>query len=320
MKGLNYRIFLSANFDKQWKYIRQIVIKIAEKKGIKLIIADPGTAARNLPIEVLNLLKSVEGLLVIIHEESNWIRNEIGMAFALDLPMYLICTEHIDMDDISTFLTSYLAIDISNPTQLENSIEKAFSCLIEAIKNRRKNYFEPIPIDKPIEIYSWDSILEMIKQAHGKIHMDPGLQGGYRPTLILGLSRGGIIVADILSRLGDGIPLGILEADRKTLHGEVTFKTEYIKSLLQTHLSHLKGKEVRVLVVDDVMKTGTSMNSAVKRIKEVYNSLEESKDTRFLCEALVLIKQKIGKKSRGVKYIFEEVTGDTTIVLPWGLG
>lgn len=320
MSALNYKIFLSVNFDDQWKYIRRIVEKTADEKGVELIIADTGTAARNPPDKVLNLLKSVEGFLVVIHKESNWIRNEIGMAFALSLPMYLICTKHVSMDDISTFLTSYRMIDISDPAQLENSIEVAFSCLIDEIKNRRKNYFEPIPIDKSLKIYGWDDILEMIKQAHGKIHMDPGLQGGYRPTLILGISRGGIIVADILSRLGDGISLGILEADRKTLYGGVMFNTDSLRSTLEIHLSHLKGKEVRVLVVDDVMKTSTSMNSAVKRIKEVFNSIEKPKGTKFLCEALVLIKQNIGKKNKSVKYFFEEAPGDTMVVLPWGLG
>ncbi len=319
MKIFNYKIFLSINFDSNYEFLTKPILEIAEEEEINLHIADPGSSAKNPPENVKNNLKSVEGILVLMHKESNWIRNEIGMAFGLNLPIFLLCSNDLKINDIARFLTSYKKIDFSDSDKLKKSTKNAFSKLKKAINSRRKDYQEPLPIDKPVEIYHWDFIYHLIIQSHKAISLDISSQGGFKPTLILGISRGGIIVADVLSRLGGDSPLGILEADRKSVNGKIDYKDKPLEATIKTHLNSFKGRDIRILIVDDVTKTGNSLSAALKKVKNISEKIITNKRNVFY-KTLVLITQQPENSKNNPDYFYYKVPSEVTIQLPWGLG
>jgi hypoxanthine phosphoribosyltransferase len=110
---------------------------------------------------------------------------------------------------------------------------------------------------------SWDDTCGLVKKLAGMLRRSPA-NGGYSFDVLVGLSRGGIIVADLLSRIyGGNVPTVCLWADRHTAYPTTTFSPP--DNWLNAHvISALANDKIHnILVVDDVTRACRTLVSAV---------------------------------------------------------
>lgn len=124
----------------------------------------------------------------------------------------------------------------------------------------------------------WDEWRERIRELI-KLLEDPFINGRFIPDVIIGISNGGLLVADLLGRkLLRGIPILSLGANKnKNKYTEDSncyiFDNEYNRALMKV-LTMNKG-EVTILLVDDIVfSSNTSMQASNFINRELKNNCE----------------------------------------------
>jgi hypoxanthine phosphoribosyltransferase len=111
------------------------------------------------------------------------------------------------------------------------------------------------------EVMDWNLFYKLARQVAKKIH-----SSGYKPDLIVGLARGGWVLARVLCDL-----VGVKDlVSLKVEHWGVTATPDGKAQLKYPLKVDLKGKNV--LVVDDITDTGESMRVAVEYIQSLQPS------------------------------------------------
>ncbi|MBD6955558.1 MAG: phosphoribosyltransferase [Aciduliprofundum sp.] len=105
-------------------------------------------------------------------------------------------------------------------------------------------------------LVSWRNIEDWVSTVIEKIESD-----GYKPEIIVGLARGGLVPARLIS---DRMQLKDLYAV-KTEHWGITATPDGQARITQTLPINISGK--RVLVVDDITDTGQSLSLAVEHVR-----------------------------------------------------
>ena len=110
---------------------------------------------------------------------------------------------------------------------------------------------------KEFEVPNWNQIYAILLSQAGKIR-----HSGFKPDVIVGVTRGGWVPARVLSDL-----LGI--------HALATIRVEFYLGVAETQNAPVltQGvfadvKEKKVLLVDDVADTGKSLRLAVEHLKQ----------------------------------------------------
>lgn len=317
-KTRSYRVFFSHNFDVTSKFIRATVEKIAAHTDVELCTVLPGAAPTCPPAEVREALESTEALLAIIRGDTNWIANEIGIAYGLHLPIYVIADRKVKINGVAQYVTSVAQASLTDPQSIIRAMKDAVPGLVREIQRNRTNRPEPAPAHGPIRKITWRHYYELVQHAHRLLEMDINGQGGYKPTLLIGISRGGIIAADILSRLSADRPLGLLEADRTSHSNQIIYQEDLALGIIDHHLRQLKDRDARILLVDDILKSGKSLLAAQKTIDTVIRRLERRYKRTIICRSLVLLGRV--NKTVWVDYRIEEFEQGATVLLPYGIG
>lgn len=121
---------------------------------------------------------------------------------------------------------------------------------------------------------SWTEYWERLQRVVNKLR-DNFQDGRFVPDVILGISNGGLMYADILGReLFRGIPILSLWADRLNKEGKY-FDNPINDSLIQSiNCCIPKAKEqVEILLVDDIVASGTTVSQALRFLKsKLHNS------------------------------------------------
>ncbi len=107
------------------------------------------------------------------------------------------------------------------------------------------------------EVPSWNQIYKMILSQAQKIRAD-----GYRPDIIVGIARGGLVPSRILADLLETRDFAIITIEYYVGINK-TKQEPVLKQCLHTQLS---GK--KVLLVDDVSDGGRSLQVAKKHLEE----------------------------------------------------
>lgn len=108
------------------------------------------------------------------------------------------------------------------------------------------------------EVMDWNLFYKLARQVAKKIN-----GSGYKPDLIVGLARGGWVLARVLCDL-----IGVKDlVSLKVEHWGITATPDGKAKLKYPFKVDLKGKNV--LVVDDITDTGESMRVAVEYIKSL---------------------------------------------------
>lgn len=122
--------------------------------------------------------------------------------------------------------------------------------------------------------------------------------GGYNFDIIVSISRGGIIVSDLLSRtFGYSMPVLYLFADRRNGHGQYDTKSVienniYVVNCLKNQLYQ------NILVVDSAARGGCTINSAMAFLKE---QCDEEKNFK----SAVLIADTSIKNNNNIDFVVE---------------
>lgn len=153
---------------------------------------------------------------------------------------------------------------------------------------------------------SWDKYVSDVKKLCNKIRKSPR-QGGFRFDIIIGISRGGIITADLINRkfLAEK-PLACLWGDYKSKQPDISFNTnetdinKYILEAIQDE------KYKNILVVDDITRRGKTIVSATTMLKKLYP------EKTIECAVLYLPKE----YEKKVKY-YAELIDDKSIAMPY---
>jgi predicted nucleotide-binding protein/hypoxanthine phosphoribosyltransferase len=123
-----------------------------------------------------------------------------------------------------------------------------------------RQYLARLPLQRPY--VSWEDTCALTRRLAGLLRRSPR-SGGFSFDIIVGLSRGGIIIADLLSRAyGGTIPPVCLLADRHSSFPNTTFSlpTNWINLHV---LELLRDHAVRnILLVDDITREVTTVVGA----------------------------------------------------------
>ena len=105
------RLFLSLDFKSDLLLAQQIKDEL-KHHGVEGVIA--GDLAKEPPPEVVRgLILSSDGLLAIItSEDDEWIQNEIGIAYAADLPVYGMVKVGVSVGGLLPQITTYERIAV----------------------------------------------------------------------------------------------------------------------------------------------------------------------------------------------------------------
>lgn len=144
------------------------------------------------------------------------------------------------------------------------------------------------------EVMEWNLFHKLARQVAQKIN-----DSGYKPDLIVGLARGGWVLARVLCDL-----IGVKDlVSLKVEHWGVT-ATPNGKAKLKYPLKvDLKGKNV--LVVDDITDTGESMRVAVEYIQSLNPSEIRTATLRHITS------------SKFMPYYFGEEISWRWVIFPW---
>ncbi|SCE65163.1 Phosphoribosyl transferase domain-containing protein [Micromonospora viridifaciens] len=114
---------------------------------------------------------------------------------------------------------------------------------------------------RPLHV-TWDETCALVRKLAGMLRRSPS-NGGFSFDVLVGLSRGGVIVADLLSRIyGGNTPVICLWADRHSAYPQTTFAPPD-NWVNQYVLSALASERVRnILVVDDITRQGRTLAGA----------------------------------------------------------
>lgn len=107
------------------------------------------------------------------------------------------------------------------------------------------------------EVPTWSQIYDMLLNQAQKIH-----NSGYKPDIIVGVARGGIIPARILTDLLEAPQLAMIQVEFYVDIAQPTLQPT-IKQALSTIIT---GK--KTLVVDDIVDTGKSLKLAKTHLQE----------------------------------------------------
>ncbi|MEM2722603.1 MAG: phosphoribosyltransferase, partial [Thermoplasmata archaeon] len=127
---------------------------------------------------------------------------------------------------------------------------------------------------------------------------------GYKPEIIIGLARGGLVPARLIS---DRMQLKDLYAV-KTEHWGITATPDGQAKITQTLPINISGK--RVLVVDDITDTGQSLSLAIDHVKSMGPSELRSATLLHILHSKYI-----------PNYFAEEVPEDkwTWFIFPWNV-
>ena len=157
-------------------------------------------------------------------------------------------------------------------------------------------------------IITWNDYFSSVDAICKKISKSPR-QSGFRFDIIVGISRGGIIAADLINRkFLTKNPLACLWGDYYEDQPEILFetKTAEINSYLFEALDSDRYKNI--LVVDDITRTGKTLISATNLLKSKFSN-------KTIKSAVLYVPEKHKNK---VDY-YGEITDNIEISMPYSI-
>ena len=194
------KVFITHNLDRTTDFMMNTIRFIAEKENIQIIYSSPGGAAASPSEDVRTKISESDALLAVIGRDTNWVSNEIGMAYAFDLPIYAIYHPENSISGVAKMTTSTRSADIFKPAELEQACENAFTLLKKEITHRYAKLPEiPHPGGAIIRV-SWEKWFFRLKDTFDlkrRWTYDP-IERSYQASL---LSEGRHVHKSVVSRI-----------------------------------------------------------------------------------------------------------------------
>lgn len=163
--------------------------------------------------------------------------------------------------------TDFLGIEYA--TYIENTQGNLNAVLAPAARSLNGSMSK---FSTPQELFSlnisWKQFCQYIMNLKNYLSFYPG-QGGFQFDIIVGLQRGGLVVADMLSRFySSRIPIYSLFQDRQTMQPNINFDCSENQPLID-HLNNLinKNKISHILITEDITRNGHAIVEAKRYLQ-----------------------------------------------------
>lgn len=182
-------------------------------------------------------------------------------------------------DDSSLILpTDFLGVAYATYREVTNEISASLVPATRKLKRAMDSF--NIPQMLPSLNISWKDFCVYIEELTRKLNFYPGM-GGFQFDVIVGLQRGGLVVADMLSRFYDSrIPVHSLFQDRRSKQPEINFDCETNEPLIKLLKENDSIKHI--LITEDITRTGHAIVKAKDYLEE------KLPDKNFRSAAIVL--------------------------------
>lgn len=315
------RVFLAYTMDETGKAVKKVVLKAAKQCGVEIVLADIGSSSDSPAEHVRALVDSCDALLAVFQGDRQWIHNEIGIGFAYHLPIFVLCSGR--PPGIIPGITSAGSFSLDLHT-ITRSVVDGLGYLKSAVVSGNRKLPEPPDEGHQVLRISWRRFSSLVEEVYNRLTLDvTPQQGGFQPSLVLGVSRGGIMVGDILARRSWDTRVGLLDVVRtgRTLY--VSY--EVTRAILRQH-KQLGSNPPRILIVDDSFKTGRTMERAYRTVcraaREVWG--KKMRPTQLIKTlALIVTGESITVNRTRLPHFYavKDVSWDSaSILLPYGRG
>lgn len=108
------KAFLSHSFNQADKVVVDHIRALLEARGFQITMGSPSEMpSLDSPAEkIRSLIRTIDCLIAIITKNSDWIQNEIGMAYMARKPIYVICEiDQKPTDSLSSYITDFVQFD-----------------------------------------------------------------------------------------------------------------------------------------------------------------------------------------------------------------
>jgi hypoxanthine phosphoribosyltransferase len=159
----------------------------------------------------------------------------------------------------------------------EASPTRTDSLVYEVYRSLQVNFNEATEGDQPMP---WSTYWEKFGRI-ATILQEASADGRYVPDVVVGMTNGGAVFADLLVRkVGYECPLVALWANRRAADGQY-FENAINHSLCDgiVKITRKDKKDIRLLLVDDIIASGTTFTQATRFLRGVFG---ENSHLRFL--------------------------------------
>lgn len=144
-------VFVSCRYAQEDIEIVDHFVEIIKSHGFDLFIAD-WPEPRSVPQKVRSHIRNRDGLIAIMTKmpeyptrTSDWIQNEVGMAFAFDKPILAFVEMGISIEGIIPLITNYVFFDRGNLVEASLDINKFLTALRnELVKRKERKEIEEL--------------------------------------------------------------------------------------------------------------------------------------------------------------------------------
>ncbi|NVM55780.1 MAG: TIR domain-containing protein [Candidatus Helarchaeota archaeon] len=92
--------------------------------------------AKSLPESIRDKIRNSEALLTLITEKhSNWVQNEIGIAYDANTPVYAIVQKGVRVEGILPYITVYETYDSTKPQAIESPVKSIIGKILRSRKD-----------------------------------------------------------------------------------------------------------------------------------------------------------------------------------------
>jgi len=199
----------------------------------------------------------------------------------------------------------HLPSDLSGIQTIEYSVgaNENLDAITGTIAAKVNNYIEHVSLDN--QTLSWDELFTYTKAVIDKLRKSESM-GGFYFDVLVGINRGGLIIADLISReFGQNKPILSLFADRR--NGSPVFDDQDFIINNSDIVKMLENKSIRnILVVDSFTRSGNS-------VVEARHYLTKHLPDKRIKSAVVYVNTRL-KDTECLKYIdyfaeFKELDG-----------
>lgn len=315
----SFRVFCAHNFAPGSAYLLREVDSQARTLNIEIVLAPPSAAPSAPPELVRAKLATVEGVFVVTVKDTEWISHEVGMSYALDLPIAIIAgTDRALPDGITRAISSVMRIDVNAPEAFGHAVATCLAELRIEMVARRAALPEPPPSAGSIYKISWSQFAGLVSQADRIVELDDRA-GGFRPTGLLAIPPGGTVVADLLFRSHRARDLDVVQVTRGNRRAEVLIDKEHLEFAVSRQVRRLGDQVPRLLVVDDILHSGTVLNATLRALGQVTRSLQRTGARRAEVKSLALVVKTTNSPRAEPDYSVLRLADDRPVVFPYGL-
>lgn len=237
---------------------------------------NPGAITR----ELIKHIASADIAIVDITGQNPNVFLELGMRYGLRKSTTILLKQEKTI--IPFDITTYRCVEYSplyeGPQRAINDIVETLKLVTSQHSNRSDSLVFDVFPDLRVEIpgvireeetapagtMTWGEYWDRLQRVVGKLR-DRFQDGRYVPDVILGISNGGLMYADLLGReLFRGRPIVSLWANRHDREANYfdNLVNEAVVKGIENHVPKAKGK-IEILLVDDIVASGTTLRQAL---------------------------------------------------------